>query len=265
MTISIRSSFAFVTEAPLDAMLQFEVANIPEQKVLSSRTDMTDAVDCTRISAQEDIGDRVWVRANGRFEVQHEARVDIRRQIADLSTLQQLEPHQMPAAPVQYLFDSAFCPADRFQSFVETQFAGTTGGERVAAIREWVANRFTYAPGSSDAQTTALDSFVERRGICRDFAHVVISLARASTIPARYVACYGPDVSPQDFHAVAEVFLHDPAIEHGGTWQLIDATGMASADEIVKIGVGRDAADVSFLTSFGMVDLCEKDVQVTRE
>ena len=193
MTISIRSSFAFTTEAPIDAMLQFEAADIPEQKLLSCNTDMTEAAQCIRIPAQEEIG------------------------------------------------------------------------ERVEAIREWVSDRFTYAPGSSDAHTTALDSFVERRGICRDFAHVVISLARASTIPARYVACYGPDVSPQDFHAVAEVFLHDPESKDGGTWQLVDATGMARADEIVKIGVGRDAADVSFLTSFGMVDLCEKTVEVSRD
>ena len=143
-------------------------------------------------------------------------------------------------------------------------FAGTSGGERIAAIHDWVARKFTYAPGSSDAHTTALDSFVERRGICRDFAHMVVTLARASAIPARYVAAYGPDVSPQDFHAVAEVFLDDPASEDGGTWQLVDATGMASPDEIVKIGVGRDAADVSFLTSFGLVELCEKHVSVVR-
>ena len=264
MTISIRSSFAFTTEAPIDAMLQFEAADIPEQKLLSCNTDMTEAAQCIRIPAQEDIGERVWVRADGRFEVRHDARVEIQRQLVDLPSLQQLDPHRMPAAPVQYLFDSAFCPADRFQSFVEAQFGGTSGGERVEAIREWVSDRFAYAPGSSDAHTTALDSFVERRGICRDYAHMVVTLARASGIPARYVACYAPDVTPQDFHAVAEVFLNDPTAESGGTWQLVDATDMARPDEIVKIGVGRDAADVSFLTSFGLIDLCEKNVKVER-
>ncbi|GAB5348202.1 transglutaminase-like domain-containing protein [Alteriqipengyuania sp. 357] len=264
MTISIQSSFVFTAEQPTDCLLQFEVAEIPEQDVLKTHTSLTKTERCTRIPAHEDIGQRIWVRSDGRFEASHEAEVHIQRQIVDLAGLGQLEAHQMPAAPVQYLFDSAFCPADRFQSFVESQFSGTSGGARIEAIREWVSDRFTYAPGSSDAHTTALDSFVERRGICRDFAHVVISLARASTIPARYVACYGPDVTPQDFHAVAEVFLHDPESESGGTWQLVDATGMATADEIVKIGVGRDAADVSFLTSFGMVELCEKEVRVTR-
>lgn len=264
-TLSIRSSFAFTTQAPIDALLQFAVADIPEQHLLSCRTELTDAEKCARIPAQEDIGERVWVRANGRFEVEHEARVEIRRQMHQLRSLKQLEPHQMPAAPVKYLFDSRYCFADKFQSFVESEFGGTSGGERVQAIHDWVADKFTYEPGSSTASTTALDSFIERRGICRDYAHMIVTLARASVIPARFVACYAPDVTPQDFHAVAEVFLHDPQSDGGGTWQLVDATGMASPEEIVKIGVGRDAADVSFLTSFGMVELCEKSVQVTRD
>ena len=90
MTISIRSSFAFTTEAPIDAMLQFEAADIPEQKLLSCNTDMTQAAQCIRIPAQEEIGERVWVRADGRFEVQHDARVDIQRQLVDLPSLKQL-------------------------------------------------------------------------------------------------------------------------------------------------------------------------------
>jgi transglutaminase-like putative cysteine protease len=264
MAISIRSSFAFTTQAPTDALMQFAVADIPEQHLLRCRTGMTDAHSCTRIPAQEDIGERVWARADGRFEIHHEAEVEIRRQIVALDQLEQLLPSEMPAAPVKYLFDSRYCLADKFQSFVEDQFGGTSGGARVEAIRSWVADKFTYAPGSSDANTTALDSFVERRGICRDYAHMVVTLARASVIPARFVACYAPDVTPPDFHAVAEVFLKDPSSDAGGTWQLVDATGMGSAEDIVKIGVGRDAADVSFLTTFGVIELCEKTVEVRR-
>ena len=88
--------------------------------------------------------------------------------------------------------------------------------------------------------------------------------ARAAGIPARFVSCYAPRVTPQDFHAVAEVFLSDPTAEGGGAWHLIDATGMANPDEIVKIGVGRDAADVSFMTSFGMTEFLDKTVSVTQ-
>ena len=102
--------------------------------------------------------------------------------------------------------------------------------------------------------------------MCRDFAHVVVALARASSIPARFVSCYAPDVQPQDFHAVAEVFLADPGGEDAniGSWHLIDATGMATPADIVKIGLGRDAADVSFLTCYGMAALQAKNISVTR-
>ncbi len=83
----------------------------------------------------------------------------------------------------------------------------------------------------------------------------MIALVRASAIPARFASVYAPNVEPQDFHAVAEVFLD-------GTWYLVDATGMAAGDEMAKIGVGRDAADTSFLTSYGQAQLNRQTVNV---
>ena len=265
MTISIHTRFAFSLDRPTDVLLQFEAADIPEHEILSSSLDMTDAEHCAHVPAQDDIGTRIWLRAQGDFEVDYRARVDPIRQLAALETLQPILPHDMPGEAVQYLFDSRYCPADKFQPFVEAEFGGTTGGARIAAIKDWIESHFTYQSGVSDARTDALDSFVERRGICRDFAHVLVTLARASTIPARYVACYAPGVEPPDFHAIAEVFLSDPETEGGGTWQLVDATGMADPAETVKIGVGRDAADVSFLTSFGPNTFRRSSVSVSRE
>ena len=91
-----------------------------------------------------------------------------------------------------------------------------------------------------------------------------MTLARASAIPARYVSCYAPGVDPPDFHALAEVFLADPTILCGGAWHLVDATGMADPAETVKIGVGRDAADVSFMTVFGDAKFEDKKVSATK-
>jgi len=123
-------------------------------------------------------------------------------------------------------------------------------------MRDWINNAFSYVPGSSNAQTTALDSFVQRQGVCRDYAHVMIALARASTIPARFASVYAPGVTPPDFHAVAEVYLD-------GTWHLVDATGMAPANTIARIGVGPDAAGVAILTAFGQATLMNQTVSVT--
>ncbi len=116
-------------------------------------------------------------------------------------------------------------------------------------------NRATIS-GSSTSHTTALDTFVQRQGICRDFAHVMICLARASAIPARFASVYAPAVTPPDFHAMAEVFLDD-------AWHLVDATGMAQPDATAIIGVGLDAAEVAFLSSYGPMQLISQSVEVS--
>lgn len=264
MPVSIDLAFAFRMEKATDVLLQFEAAVIPEQTLLETDTWVTKGEHFARIPAQDAIGERVWIRAQGRYDVSYKARVAVERLQAGIGKLERLPPHELPGEAVPYLFDSRYCPADRFQPFVGAEFGGCEGGARIAAIHDWIAGSFAYEPGSSTANTTALDSFIERRGICRDFAHVVITLARASGIPARFVSCFAPGVDPPDFHAVAEVFLTDPTTPGGGAWFLIDATGMTRPAEVVKIGVGRDAADVSFITSFGPTEFIEKRVSVAR-
>ena len=262
MAISINSHFAFELDQPTDVLLQFEAAAIPEQRLSDIETTLSESEHCIRVAAQDMIGERIWVRAQGRFEASHSATVELDRIVPDIATLKRVAPHDLPGESIKYLFDSRYCAADRFQSFVEAEFGGCDGGERIVALRDWIAHNFTYEPGSSTATTTALDSFVERRGICRDYAHVMVTLARASTIPARYVACYAPGVDPPDFHAVAEVFLEDHSHPDGGAWHIVDATGMADPAQTVKIGVGRDAADVSFMTVFGAATFLESKVSV---
>jgi transglutaminase-like putative cysteine protease len=264
MPIHISVRFAFSLDKLADVLLQFEAAAIPEQRISARDTRITGAEHIARIAAQDAIGERVWLHVEGRCEVSYSASATVNRLLPDLAQLERLEPHGLPAEAVQYLFDSRYCPADRFQPFVEAEFEGTNGGARVLAIRDWIAANMTYVPGCSDAATTALDSFIERRGVCRDYAHVLITLARASAIPARYCSVYAPGVEPPDFHAVAEVFLADPTTPGGGAWYIVDPTHMADPAETVKIGVGRDAADVSFMTVFGEAEFEDKEVVVRK-
>lgn len=265
MPISIETEFDFTLPEPTDVLLQFEAAAIPEQRVLESDTQISSSEHCQRVASQDLIGERMWIRAQGQFSVGYKAKVAVDRIIPDLASLQRMQPHLLPGEAVQYLFDSRYCPAERFCEFVSDEFGGSDGGARVLALCEWISKHFTYTPGSSDTKTTALDTFIARRGICRDYAHLLVTLARASAIPARFVSVYAPGVEPPDFHAVAEVFLADPTIEGGGAWHLVDATKMALPAQMVKIGVGRDAADVSFLTSFGRAEFGDKRVIVTAE
>ncbi|MBV7259154.1 transglutaminase-like domain-containing protein [Erythrobacter crassostreae] len=251
MPFNISVSFACEVDQPTDVLLQFEAAALDEQAILSTDTRLSTAGRMARIPAQDSIGERIWVHVEGRFEVQYTASVELHRKVESLAELSALPFHQLPGTAVQYLLDSRYCAAEKFHDFAETEFAGTSGGIRVQAIRDWIEQNISYVPGASGPNTGAGDTFIARQGICRDYAHVLVTLARASGIPARYVACFSPGVNPPDFHAVAEVFLADPDCEGGGSWQLVDGTGMARPDNTTKIGVGRDAADVSFLTSFG--------------
>ena len=84
---------------------------------------------------------------------------------------------------------------------------------------------------------------------------MLITLVRASGIPARIASVYALGIEPPDFHAVAEVFL-------GDAWHLVDATGMAKAGAMAKIGIGRDAADVAFLTAYGQAIMNAQSVRV---
>lgn len=261
MTIEISARFAWSSDRPVDVLLQFEAADIPEQRVTGTTT-LPPTQHLARVAAQDNIGERIWLRTDGRCEVEYHAQVDVVRQLADIATLPALDPHQLPGETIKYLFDSRYCPADRFRPFVDAEFGGLQGGARIAAIRDWIAGHFTYAPGSSTSDTTATDSFIERRGVCRDYTHVLVTLARACTIPARYLSVFDPGVNPPDFHAVAEVFLADPAVPGGGAWHMVDATMMADPAHSVKVGVGRDAADVSFMTSFGLVDFGRMQVAI---
>ena len=263
MTLTIASHIRYNFPEPTDFLLQIEPAIIPEQRV-DGWFSCTPTEHFSRVAAQDGIGERIWLRHQGEFEARYNAKVEVDRLLAPIESLDVVPTHLLPGETVQYLMDSRYCPADRFQSFVGAEFGGLEGGELVLAMRDWISAHFTYAQGSTSI-TTALDTFVERRGVCRDYAHMLITLARAAAIPARFVSVYAPRVFPQDFHAVAEVFLADPTQtdEIGGAWHMIDATGMAEPAEIAKIGIGRDAADVSFLTSYGYADFLDKRIEVT--
>lgn len=257
MKLSIRVLLDYTFPEPTDVLLQIEAAIIPEQLILDAHIGLTPVGHFARVPAQATIGERIWLRVESALQVDYRATVEVKRILSDCLALAVVPPHLLPGETVDYLMPSRYCPSDRFEAFVATEFAGLEGGAQVIAVRDWVRGHLSYVPGTSTSATTAIDTYVDRQGVCRDYAHLVIALVRACGIPARMASVYAPDVVPPDFHAVAEVFL-------GGAWHLIDATGMASADAIAKIGVGRDAADISFLSAFGTAVMNSQSVVVTR-
>lgn len=256
MKLHIDVSLHYLLRAPTDILLQIEVAEDKDQRVLSVQTNLGDTEHLERVEAENSLGDRLWLRLDNQLNATYAADIELTRSISDVSSLPATPPHLLPAETVRYLMPSRYCPSDEFNNYVAAEFSDLFGGQRIAAMRDWIESRYEYVPGSSTAQTTALDTFVQRRGICRDFAHVLITLARASAIPARFASVYAPGVTPQDFHAVVEVFLD-------GAWHLVDPTGMAAPHTIAKIGVGADAAQVAFLSAFGSIELVHQSVNCT--
>ncbi len=254
--LSIEACLDYDFAGPTDVLLQLEAAAIPEQTIEHAHINVSSFQYFARVPAQDAIGERIWLSVQGRVTVDYRSTIAVNRIVDDCLHLAMVPPHQLPGETVQYLMPSRYCPSDQFQSFVNAEFGDQRDGALVIAMRDWVHNHLSYVPGVSSSSTTAIDTFVCRQGICRDYAHVLISLVRACGIPARIASVYALGVEPPDFHAVAEVFL-------GGEWHLVDATGMAQEGAMAKIGVGRDAADVSFLTAYGPAVMNAQSVSVT--
>lgn len=255
MRLAIDILLDYWIEEPADVLLQIEVAAMADQRLERQDLRVWSDHPIAAVPGEEGIGQRCWAHGTGPFHVEYSAIVDIDRPSIDLSQLAAAPPRALPALVIPYLLPSRYCEADKFETFVKHEFPGLHGGPLAVALRDWVTATLRYEAGTSSGTTTAMMTFVERRGVCRDFAHLLATLARAGGIPARCVSAYAPGVEPQDFHAVCEVWLEDG-------WHLLDATGMGNCSDLARVSVGRDATDIAFMTVFGRAMLNEQAVSV---
>ena len=255
MRLTIDAKLDYQLEEPAELLLALEVAQMADQRLIADNLTMWGVGPMTPVAAEDGVGRRTWTSGQGRITAHYTATVEVHRAAPVLADLAADEKHNLPPSAVSYIFPSRYCEADRFVNLVDREFPGLRGGALVHAIAAWIRRHVEYAPGASDGRTGAVDTFVSRQGVCRDFAHLLIAMTRAAGIPARMVAAYAWRLDPQDFHALVEVWLD-------GAWHLVDATGLAPCEGIVRIGVGRDATDISFLTIFGRAWLIEQKVTV---
>ncbi len=257
MRIQIDVVMHYRFQRPNTVFLTLEAAKVQGQYIVHENLLLGDA-ELYRIGGDAGIGTRIWACLPGyEMNLNYRAVIDITRPNIPLDALGAAPLHLIPTEVAPYLRPSRYCQSDKFVSFVEKRFSQYSGGQKVAAIRDWIEANLTYVSGSSDADTNVLETFAGRQGVCRDYAHLMCSLVRAAQIPARMVAVYSPDVIPPDFHAVTEVWL-------GGEWHLVDATGMASADTMAIIVVGRDAYDVAFMDSQAPAEMLYQSINVFR-
>jgi transglutaminase-like putative cysteine protease len=187
----------------------------------------------------------------GPIEIVYEARVRTDTDRFDPTAVQEFAFQNLPMRYLDYIAPSRYCPSDTFTEFAHQTFGAMAPGHgRVTAVCDWIFANIRYQGGSTGPSTNAADVFKSRQGVCRDFAHLGISLCRALGIPARYASVYADNLNPQDFHAVFQAYLLGP---QGGAWFTFDPTRMSSVDAVVRIAAGRDAADVAFAWPQGEV------------
>ncbi len=242
---------------PAHFCFNIEAANTPLQRIVSEAVTLSPPVSAHHYE-DANSGNR-FIRFDadaGPLEVNYQATVELQPQ-APAEGLAEVPVSDVPDNVLRYLMPSRYCESDVMSRSAQQIFGRMAPGyERVKAVTKWVRDSIVYLPGSTTSTTTAQEVFVLRAGVCRDFAHLGITMCRALNIPARLVVGYvNFEEPPQDFHAIFEAWL-------GGRWVLFDPSGMAPVDRLVRIGTGRDAKDVAFATIFGPAMMTSKAVTV---
>jgi transglutaminase-like putative cysteine protease len=170
-------------------------------------------------------------------------------EVAPWALLHSLET--LPVDTLVYLLGSRYCETDRMTEVAWSQFGKMAKGwSLVQAICDFVHNRITFGYQHASPTKTAWDAYTQQRGVCRDFAHLAITLCRCMNIPARYCTGYLGDIgvpldpAPMDFSAWFEAYL-------GGRWYTFDARHNTPRIGRILMARGRDATDVAIVTSFG--------------
>lgn len=176
----------------------------------------------------------------------------------------QLPIEALPNGALIYLLGSRYCETDRLLEIAWSLFGAVEPGwKRVEAIVEFTHRHIEFGYHHARPTRTAWDAYHERVGVCRDFAHLAITLCRCMNIPARYCTGYlgdigvPPDDAPMDFSAWFDVYLE-------GQWYTFDARHNERRIGRILMARGRDATDTAFTTTFGLTNLTRFEVHTDR-
>lgn len=254
---TVETVLEYDIQAPTHFCFNIEAAHWSTQNIVSERLAVSSGVSVHSFT-DPGSGNRFFRfdASPGPLLVDYKAQVEVFTEHID-ENLQETPVSQVPDQIFHYLMPTRYCESDVMGATAQQLFGNEQPGvARVRKVIAWIQDSIAYRPGSSTSTTTAHDVFVQRAGVCRDFAHLAITFCRALNIPARLVVGYvWFNEPPQDFHAIFEAWI-------GGRWVLFDPSGMAPVDRLVRIGTGRDAKDVAFSTIFGRLQMTRKEVSV---
>ena len=256
-TATVDLLLEYEVSQPAHFLFHIESAFHSDNHILEERLTITPSMK-VRTHTDERNGNR-FIRLDapkGVLSVNYHAKIELATSPVPLH-LDETPVSAVPDDVLRFLMPSRYCESDVMSRAAQQLFGHLPPGlSRVHAIESWIHESIYYLPGFSNSTTTAQEVFVQRAGVCRDFAHLGVTLCRALNIPARLVVGYVHFAEPpEDFHAVFEAWLDNQ-------WVVFDPTQMAPIDRLVRVGTGRDAKDVAFATIFGGVQMQRKELQV---
>ncbi len=256
LTLRVGSEFVYNSQSETPAILQMEARRDTNATVLHEKWEVAPFVDSHFFSDVYGNRCRRLTLPPGRTSMRYDALVEVSAfPDAVVPDAAQSLVQNLPDDLILFTLASRYCQSDSLSNAAWELFAHTPPGwARVQAICDWAHKNVIYVAGCSTPETTGLDVYHSRQGICRDFAHIGVTLCRAMTIPARYCFGYMPDIGvvlpnvAMDFHAWFEAYLD-------GKWHTFDARHNIPRIGRVPIAVGRDAVDCAMVTTYGAANL----------
>ncbi|MGJ8634824.1 MAG: transglutaminase-like domain-containing protein [Luteolibacter sp.] len=256
MNFKVSCNLAYQLNHPATFLFALKCLETGGQKIISEslETDPQVEIEDFHIVSGMNRFSRLLTHNPGSLEISYKAEMSISHGIMDVEEIRFNPTSNLNPEGIPFLFPSRYCQSDIMRQQANEMFGHIEGPHAIAsAVSDWIYENISYVSGSSGETSSAVDTMNERQGVCRDFAHLGITLCRSLNVPARYVTVYAYQLDPPDFHACFEVFI-------GGWWYIFDATRLAPLNGLVRIATGRDAADAAVCSIFGDPQLTKSQV-----
>jgi transglutaminase-like putative cysteine protease len=251
MLFEVSGHLEYAVKTPSTLLLNIHAQRNASQTVLKERLTVEPHVKVEEFLSDggENRSVRIVTGRKKKLSIAYEATVECNYELLSATHLDLTPVAEMDRRAIPFLYPSRYCQSDRLGQLACDLFGKIARPyEKVVAIADWIYENVEYTLGSTNSETSAVDTVLERVGVCRDFAHLGIALCRALNIPARYFAGYAYQLEPPDFHACFEAYV-------GGRWLIFDATRLSHLNGLVRIAIGHDAADASVACIFGRIQL----------
>lgn len=258
MKLKASTDFAYHINYPTPIITILRPRKDSEQQVLVDEMSMSPNVE---IKQYFDVFGNACQRMlwqSGEVKIHTEAIVEVQNEVAKNETADYVLVEELPSELIQFLLPSRYCLSDT-DAIRDLAYSIINNIEigflQVEEIRQWIFQHIQYQYGFTFSHTNSNDILRNKIGVCRDFAHLGISLCRSINIPARMVVGFLKDLPFSDLHAWFEAFI-------GDRWYSFDAIQKTTTGGRIVLAYGRDANDVAFITQFGNVNLLSMNVTV---